>query len=415
MFSPLTLLESFAFLQMSLTEHFPQPPTASGDSQGNEPLIDKPPFPNAEGIDTNPERDTTRIETPFYRTISEPYSPGSPEYYANFRPYSLFCLRTIVTSFAGHYPQFQSFCQDNKMQMYLVFGSRLPAETERYIARIVRNVTGHGEPRCVLLDSSISLVTAQQERIPNSWIQRMLPFVDLGDISASLLLGIFDEPVDDKTRLYVDLSQFPNYTEEYSKLLLSTQQQLEDMWNQGTVRFARSIATKWSLQHLGDDLFQATWRDKRFAPSPTLFLLSRLRGERTIFVDVGSNLVRKHQVAARLSQNGFQFWFVNNTVEIVVDDLYQARRASTIAFNEKRRAEGKVVVNVLKYPTSLSGLYRESQRKEGNAKTESSEYLQATSKGLHTVISTKIPLWMPEDEVQRRIQQDVRSALSAIK
>lgn len=381
----------------------------------NESLIDKPPFPDAEGVDTNPERDTSRIETPFYRTISEPYSPGSPEYYANFRPYDVFCLRTIVTSFTGHYPQFRSFCQDNKMQMYLVFDTRLPTDTERYIARIVRNVTGHGEPRCVLIDSDISLVTSlpgtkRQERMPNSWIQRMLPFVDLGDVYVSLLLGVYDEPVDAKTRLYVDLSQTPNYTDEYARLLLSAQQQLQDMWNQGTVRFARSIAEKWSLKHLGDDLFTATWTDKRFAPSPTLFLLSRLRGERTIFVDVGNNFVRKHQVAVKLSCAQFQFWFIDNSVEIVVDDLYQARRASTLAFNEKRRAEGKVVVNMLNYPTSLSGAYLESQRKFASSENgESVEYMQA--KPLSTVVSTRIPLWMPEEEVQRRVQQDVTSAL----
>ena len=396
---------------MSLTERFPQPASPKESSWNLGPVIDKPPFPNAKGIDENPDTTTTRIETPFYRTISEPFSPGTPEYYANFSPYSLFCLRTTIVSFVEHYPQFRSFCQDNKMRMYLVFDTKLPRDTEEFIAKIVRTTTDYGEsPRCVLFDSTLPIVTSSGERIPNQWLERILPFVDFGQYSASLLLGIYEEPQDNKRRIYLDLSEVPNYVEEYTRLLLSAQQQLEDMWNRGTVRFARSIASAWSLEHLGDDLYQATWKDNRFAKSPTMFLLSRLRGERTLFVHVGSNLVRKHGVAKELSSAQFQFWFVNDFVEIVADNLYQARRAATIAFNEKRRATEKVIIKDLEYPTSFAELYKEAQGNVSHMGTV--DYLQINHERLLTRVSTKIPLWIPQEEAQRRVEEDVSRAVA---
>jgi len=88
----------------------------------------------------------------------------------------------------------------------------------------------------------------------------------------------------------------------------------------------------------------ANWKDYRFAPSPSLFLLSRLHGSTTISIAVGNKEVQRHYVASALSKTGYSFFFVGDYVEVFADNLIQARRAATIAFDNTRTASGKTVV-----------------------------------------------------------------------
>lgn len=217
----------------------------------------------------------TSISTRYYRTIP-PNVENAPEYYANYRPYHVFCLNTILDSYCmennlGLTPRFTSSQYNNKMYLYVSFrrgnsneDEELDEETTQELSCLIDSITGNMEnPNCLLLDSQLRLVEGG-ELIPEDWLRKIIPYINLNDqldvsllgwgeaeyeygtelirhdYSTSLSQGISNpcrfRSSGRVTRLFVDLSEVTPYTKVYNMLFDKAIERIREYWRSGIGR-----------------------------------------------------------------------------------------------------------------------------------------------------------------------------------
>jgi len=302
------------------------------------------------------------IITPYFRTLidrSGLQCGEEPDF--NYNSYDLFCLRTKVEPYLKEllnskvYIIFKSILIGNKMVMTVIpmEGTEIITLSSDLIKKIrdyINSITGNKNQSCLVYDITNTVIAYDGTKIPNYWIKSVLPYVD---ISSSF------NPFINEIGIYVDLSKDVDYIITYNEIQMNIIEQLKQMYENGYVTNAKSIASLWNLVTLDDKeiIYLPQWKDNRFAKNLAEFLLSRLRGDKFIHIFIGDNKVKRHYIALSLSNNRFNFKFNEAYVEVEVNDLDNARLASALIFNAVHNAVGKVALISFNRP-SLISLYQ---------------------------------------------------------
>lgn len=244
----------------------------------------------------------------YYRTVPplEKLSEGCiEEARENYRPYDLFSIRTRMTpyvrrNFGDEFSlTFTSTMKNNRMVM--VIGVRdnnlddvlLTDEQKVALSVKIRSLIAEGNSHVMLLPAKHSQST-DDTLMESTWISSILPYIDIDDTY---------EPYADDEGLYVSLGAEEDYILTYNELITDVMEQLEKMYKEGyVVGISEEVASDWGFERVNPDfdLYMATWKnDKISKPYGGLsgFIKSRMRGEKTIDVEVGNNSVIRHFIA----------------------------------------------------------------------------------------------------------------------
>lgn len=113
-------------------------------------------------------------------------------------------------------------------------------------------------------------------------------------------------------------------------------------------------------------LYMANWSDKRFAEDITDFLLSRLKGDRRIYLKVPNNWVKIH--AAMSTQNNNNYILQGDKIVVEVENLVQAREIADKIDAAIANTYGQVLVLIPANETE-NQLFEAYAKKENLGKT----------------------------------------------
>lgn len=291
--------------------------------------------------------DAKRLITPYYHTL-----PGDrfgcttcpkrdqPEY--NYSRYDLYCVRTkLKPTLKQEFPGidgidigFKSEQLNNRMVMTLILrnGSKnislnnLPDTTIVNIQTAIDEATSYFPKECLIFQAST--IT----ELPTDWIVTMLSIVDLPtDIKVRMIT------LDNDAYVYGEFDPESDYVYFSDATQLYILDQLQNMWKQGYIKGAKSIAERWNLKSIteSDDLseleiYKPDWYDVRFAPIPVLFLRERIvEPHGYIKLSLSSNRVLRHVVAEKLSPLQRDLYFNDSYVYITAYSITDAKEIAT--------------------------------------------------------------------------------------
>lgn len=277
--------------------------------------------------------------TPYYRTILENglFYEEEPDF--TYSPYLLFCIRTkmepILTRFLGAEYGLGFITVEKDQKMMLAIEVRLGAdpvdvvadfgeETSKEIQDYLNLFTSRDQFTCLVYRVDEPMILEDGRVIPMDWLSNILPYISIPKH--------FNPFVDD-LGLQVDLSRFPDYSDEYGRVLDNVITQIQQMYNNGYILQGAPIAEKWNLELADSEglLYRAKWKDPSFAPDLVAFLRQRLGEEKLIRL----NLKRKYRdsVLADLEKLGFQYQVIGTQLLVQAESYQQAQTVSGIVSN----------------------------------------------------------------------------------
>lgn len=117
----------------------------------------------------------------------------------------------------------------------------------------------------------------------------------------------------------------------------------------------RVAAENATYDNTGFGLYLPTWRDDRFAPDRTLFLLDRLHGQRSLQVPVGTNYVTRHNIARELSAH-YRPLFVGAHLILPATSYVEIERLIGAVYRASLQAEGRVAILPISDEREFHGL-----------------------------------------------------------
>lgn len=348
------------------------------------------------------------VLTPYYRTVVQ-YDPlgCTVEPHANYTYYDVFCLETqlrdalnreAVTDSVLLIPEFYQHRQVLTVQLYRDGHHLELTDTQRVQLQNTVDDILNRPKHCVLfgiydrapfcLSNRPDMDDKLLSYYPKPWLVAVLPYIVVPNEFNPELRG---------NTLLVELHGDSNvFNIYYQDLLTSVYLQLETLYKTGSIVCPEAFARRWKLawvdttpsqdpityvdiirmaiitgkraslaetemldaqtihsmseqsqsemtQQMG--LYVATWSDRRFAPDPTAFLLSRAIGLDSLCLYVGFNLRVRHAVveALRVLYPTEGALFVGPNVLVRADDLDEAQTVAGVVQRATMEAEGKVV------------------------------------------------------------------------
>ena len=331
------------------------------------------------------------VMTPYYRTfVTLNGRDEAQEYDTNYTPYNIFCLSTRVGRDLARlgvkdYPVFIGEPINGKMAIVVKLlrvdhhVDLSPDEMKDLQKMVDRALSDHPQ-HCVLF----SLDTMRYP-YPRAWMMSIFPYLS---VPAEY------NPYIDENSIYVEFQEM-SYKSEYDDLTMSILEQMRDLYTVGSVICNQSLARKWNLSlmpslpkerittrdiieyavknqtdadeaefelerglEIDDEadqtaaersnntgLYLARWKDRRFAPDLSKFLLERVNGSETIEINVGLNFVVRHAIAKLLNQHFSEIipLFSADRVILPAEDLTTARVLASLVEEAQRTANGKAL------------------------------------------------------------------------
>lgn len=340
------------------------------------------------------------LTTPYYKTFNPRNPIGCAEdSKLNYSPYDVFCIETqlypIIYNKINRNVQmiFEYSHDDHKSQLVinLIYpsiiktGSNVPDKSKnvilscddrKYLQNKLDKIIYENPDYCSLNFNELWL--SFKPNYPKSWMKIMLKYIDIPQKYYPRYT--FDH-------ILIKLDPYSDFRNIYSSIEKSIKTQLTEFYEKGTVYAAHNISEKWSLTELNVEtyeqyknkidrqnaielgilntdnisdiseikisndienrsdirIYQADWKDKRFAHDITLFLLERLNDDPFIKIEIPDNNVYKHYIIDELTKHKYPAIIEGNYVKIPSDSLDESQKIASLIDYSIENAEGKVL------------------------------------------------------------------------
>ena len=267
----------------------------------------------------------------------------------NFTPYNLFCLRTRLYPYIRktYGPDttatFEHVEDSGVMSLVATLknpdGStkKMTTEQEKDMEKHINVILADDLDHVLVIPTDFPFPLREGKCADSIWLKSVLPY-----------LYVDDEyyPYIDEYGLNLILDSVPEYTDLYADVINDLVDQLLDMMHQGyIIGMPEDIAKSWKFSLLDEDydVYYATWSNN-FITGPYGdmygFIKSRIKGETSIDVHVGSNLVERHLVAESIKNAKF----ISDYVRVDVNGLDDALEKISVIRSSLDGATGNVVI-----------------------------------------------------------------------
>ena len=298
------------------------------------------------------------LSTPYYRTLTSNNLFGYEDRGEfTYTPYNVFCLETRLSPFVYELLGedinliFKTINENNRMALKVEIvkmvdtirvGEPVPdpeleisPELKHKIQNKVDEIVTDKINYCLISLNNLYKIT--EHKYPKGWFRSVAGYIPLPDE-----YNPFFRP----EGIYLIFNPKSDYKTEYNRLVTVMVDTIENYWRDGVVYGADSISVPWKLERLDlttitPRLFQAMWKDSRFAPDLVGFLLDKISGNPYIQVKVSDNLTRRHEVAKVLNKAGIPSIFIGNKVSVPADDLDEAQYICSLIKEAESKASGK--------------------------------------------------------------------------
>ncbi len=291
------------------------------------------------------------VWTPFYRTIPDIVSSGcTEEPIHNYGPYQLFALNTRLSAWLHRHwnpkilIEFPSVDRSNRMYVTIfptIGGSQfhMTPEMVKSLQQQVDKLTSKPLTAALLISSN-NFLSKSGDLIPSSWIDSILPYMGVNPVL---------NPHLNNDGILVELNKTIDFTAVYRSLIINVTETLRSMFEDGYIVGPPSdVIDNWNLIPSDESrrLFYPDWKDNRITDrygGMFGFIKSRVMGEKYIDLKIGTNLVHRHNIAKKLSDQHFNSTFVKQYVRVEVNNLPDTLRILNIITRCIRTDVGKVV------------------------------------------------------------------------
>nr|QBK90163.1 MAG: hypothetical protein LCPAC102_00730 [Pithovirus LCPAC102] len=328
----------------------------------------------SDSCESNKSIDDNYVWTDFYTTMPEMHSYTKAlieESDSNFNNYSIFSINShlmnwvaanwddqIELSFPGKikknmpnkiYLTIKPLIGGNTLDMTNDMITDLQRIVDKIDISILKSALLYG------FDIATPILTNDGYLISSMWIRQMISYVYINPLL---------NPIIDETGLYVEIGNYPNYTEIYRKLSVNLISKLVEMYEEGFIlEPSEKIIENWVLLEHDDKglLYTPSWVDKRITSTyGTIidFLFTRLMG--CIYIDyyIGNNKVIIHFIASLLQNDNVKFKIHRLYIRVWINDLDSAQKIATLIEYAESNANGLII---LKHVSSLDdiNIYKE--------------------------------------------------------
>lgn len=300
------------------------------------------------------------LSTPYYRTLTINHALGCDDLpTSNYVSYDIFCLETrlypTVYKLLNRNVQlvFKTINMNNRMELKIFLESSDSSNTNKLsntneISDISNEIIKQLQSETDKILSTYigysvidcnELLISSRVRYPSGWFHSILRYLN---ISSEY------QPFYKDNGIYLAFNPYSDYITAYNKISQTILKTIEEYYRDGVVFGAEKITEKWYLERLDvsevvGKLFKPLWKDKRIAPYPVEFLLDRIKEIPDIRIDISKNLVKRHNIASRLSLLGVSLIFEENCVRITVDNLDDAQYYTAVIHSIENTTVGRVV------------------------------------------------------------------------
>lgn len=309
--------------------------------------------------------------TPYYKTLALEKSIGCVDAPTqNYSPYDLFCLKTRISDKINtlrNSPlqvKFLNIYKDELMKLTIqIFdlqatpankksSSNITEESgnqpiffdekeEKLIKKWINDIITEYPNHCLISSSNLNSSIQKNKYISSQWIKSVIPYINISDVYNPFITG---------EGIFVELNSNSDYLNTFNELNEDIIKQLRNMYNDGLVIVkSLDIVRKWNLVALHPEdsesyAYYPKWSDTRFAPNPVDFLLERISGINCLQYLISDNLVHRHFIMSDLYLSGFKSFIHGSYLHVHIDNLSQARTATSIIYNSKSFSNGKIAI-----------------------------------------------------------------------
>lgn len=256
-------------------------------------------------------------------SVKVPKSPPK----SNYTSYDILSLRTRLVPYLekmygpGAYPVFGDKIVEERVYMTMLptIGSKYINMKDSELSKlkdIIDSLISQGF-EYALLSPIKDYMSKRYGRIPKSWVKNIMRFVNVPEIYRPYMS-------DNGLMVSVVMEEEPHRI--FSDLTVNVNEQIVAMYEGGVMYMNDGqIIDDWGYEQVDSkyNLFQPTWKDNRITDSysgPVGFIRSRLEGNKTISVYVGSAPYIRHSVSKLFPCN-----FIGEHVRFKVENIEDAR------------------------------------------------------------------------------------------
>ena len=293
------------------------------------------------------------IKLDLYRLLPQ-FDPIDPYEEADvdcrYTPYKIFVLETrLYPLIYKMFPELNLFItpksvynsEKNRMDVYLWITYeeeviKLSQEEKKKIQNKIDEITS--------INIDYSLIDAEElwsslpKKYPFPWFLSVLEYMDIGEEY---------NPFMTKEGIYLLFNPNSEYKQDYYNISNFIQNKVEEYYTKGAIVLnfesekRQNLIQKWGLINITVNLYIPTWSDKRLAPNIVDFLMRKLQEDNTVIFELPQNLVHRHGIIQRVSENN-SCMVQGNYLQVQVDDLVQAQKIASVIDASKTR--GRVLV-----------------------------------------------------------------------
>jgi hypothetical protein len=216
----------------------------------------------------------------------------------------------------------------------------------------------------VLIDVNELYKSLRHKQYPFPWFQSVLGYAwspegnieQEGHNERSIEGNIENSDIEDQNDyqafsnsdgIYLQLNPNSEYKKDYYRICEQIQERIDEFYRKGTIVLPDNelqIIQKWDLISIAPNLYQANWRDFRFAKNPTDFLLNKIQEDPCIYLTIPDNLVTRHFIMQALQ--GIPSKIEGSQLKIEVNNLKEAQEMASLVDQQIAFAKGEVFVLV---------------------------------------------------------------------
>lgn len=147
--------------------------------------------------------------------------------------------------------------------------------------------------------------------------------------------------------IYLQMNPNSEYKKEYHHICEQIEKRIDEFYKKGTIVLPDEnleFIQKWNLVSIAPNLYQANWRDYRFAKNPVDFLLNKVQEDPCIYLTIPDNLVARHFIMTGLQ--GIPSKIEGSQLKIEVDNLKEAQEVASLVDQQIAFTKGEVFVLV---------------------------------------------------------------------
>jgi hypothetical protein len=355
---------------------------------------------------------------PLYRSSGNPWRPGQPTASSHLTLPGLDLTRPTLIGDSVMVPGYEHVLNDwDSTLSTSQTGSGSRRETERSVAVLGQFFDTHSAQEA--LNTGINLITGFQALSINPFVPSVAADVTATGLPASpgvmptgipaneanaSLSTVLGRPItgDDPTLSVSEITEFnalENRNLPASEALTDLERVAQDQ------RVAIENAT---YDNTGLGLYMPPWRDDRFAPDRTLFLLERLHGQRSLSIPVGLSYVVRHSIAHEL-RTYYRPLFVGTYLILPATSYDTIERLTAHVYRARLQVSGRVAILPLADEQEFHRLDAGAhQRWPGTTTT-----LYDVDNPIKPLIfSWQVPLEVDLDQAQQELLQTVQALAS---